>query len=330
MRFILYLYLFFCPKQLFLLPELQKEESMQNTENSAFKELHLLMLPVTGRTLQFEDELVLVDNVGLKPEVDPMSDFVATSYPFKLTFTLVMFCLRGFLRVRLNLKEYMLTRNDVLVTLPGYIGECLEVGTDTEVVVMGFAGRPMGEYQSSLNMAFRKFLASTSLIRISQAEMDESMCLYRLMRAKLEQADYEFKREALSGYLQVFFYNGCQWIARHNRQQLKRVENRAQQLFEDFLKLVQAHYAEQRSMAFYAGELCLTPKYLSQVILKASGRYANEWIRDYVILEAKALLKSGRYTVQQVGDLLNFPNASFFGKYFKAAVGCTPRKYMLD
>ena len=107
------------------------------------------------------------------------------------------------------------------------------------------------------------------------------------------------------------------------------MENRQQQLFDDFLELVQAHYNEHRCMTFYAEKLCLTPKYLSQVILEVSDRHATDWIRDYVILDAKALLKSGKYTVQQVGDLLNFSNASFFGKYFKAAVGCTPRKYML-
>lgn len=301
------------------------------TDESVFKELHLLMLPDTGRTLAFGDELVLMDNIGIQFEAEPFSDFVATSYPFKLTFTLVIFCLHGSMRVRMNLKEYTLVANDVLVTLPGYIGECLEVGADTEVVVMGFAGnRLQGDYQSTLNMAFRKFLASTSLLHISQAEMDESMTLYRLMRAKLEQTDYDFKLEALEGYLQVFFYNGCQWMSNHNCQQLPRVESRRKQLFDAFLELVQAHYTEQRSVGYYADRLCLTSKYLSQVILQASGRYASDWIRDYVILEAKALLKSGRYTAQQVGDLLNFPNASFFGKYFKAAVGCSPRQYMMQ
>ena len=299
------------------------------TNESVFKEFHLLMLPVTGRTLTLEDELVLVDNID--GDTGPASDFVATPYPFKLTFTLVLFCLRGSMRVRLNLKEYVLAANDVLVTLPGHIGECLEVEPGTEMVVMGFAGnRLTGEHQSSLNMAFRKFLASNSLIHISQTEMDESMDLYRLMRAKLEQENYAFRLEAVEGYLQVFFYNGCQWMANHHRQQLKYVENRQQQLFEKFLEQVQTHYTEHRSVGFYAGRLCLTPKYLSQVILKASGRYANDWIRDYVILEAKALLKSGRYTVQQVGDLLNFPNASFFGRYFKVVVGCSPRRYMME
>lgn len=300
-------------------------------EDSPFKVLHLLMLPDTEHTLTYGDKLVLMDNIGVCPEMNSVSDFVSTSYPFKLTFALAMFCRRGFMRVRLNLKEYTLAENDVLVVLPGSIGECLEISADMELVLIGLSDYwPMREQQTSLTMDFLKFFTSTALMHISQADMEESMHLYYLMRAKLEQSDYVYRLEAVTGYLQVLFYNSYQWISEYNRRHSQQVENRQQQLFDAFLKLVQAHYTEHRSMTYYAGELCLTPKYLSQVILEVSGRYATDWIRDYVILDAKALLKSGKYTVQQVGDLLNFSNASFFGKYFKAAVGCTPRKYMLQ
>ena len=72
-------------------------------EDSIFKELHLLMLPDVGRTLIYGNELVLLDNIGMDVEEELVSDFVSPSYPFKLTFTLVMFCLRGTMRVRLQL-----------------------------------------------------------------------------------------------------------------------------------------------------------------------------------------------------------------------------------
>lgn len=42
------------------------------------------------------------------------------------------------------------------------------------------------------------------------------------------------------------------------------------------------------------------------------------------------MLRTGNYTVQQVSDALHFPNSSFFGKYFKAAVGCSPRRYAIE
>ena len=129
--------------------------------------------------------------------------------------------------------------------------------------------------------------------------------------------------------MQVLFCNGYQWIMKYDKSNPEtKTENRQEKIFNRFLDLVQTHYKEERSISFYADKMCLTPKYLSLVIHQVSGRFAGEWIKDYVILEAKALLKSKAYTVQQVSDLLNFSNASFFGKFFKAAVGCSPRKYI--
>lgn len=73
--------------------------------------------------------------------------------------------------------------------------------------------------------------------------------------------------------------------------------------------------------------LNITPKYFSVLIKKVSGKTAGEWIDEYVLLEARALLKSRQYTVQQVSDMLSFPNQSFFAKYFKAHTGLTPTQY---
>lgn len=72
------------------------------------------------------------------------------------------------------------------------------------------------------------------------------------MRKKLEQPGYKFKLEAIAGYLQVFFYNGCQWLLEYDRQQVRKVESRQEKLFEAFLELVQTHYREHRNMCFYA------------------------------------------------------------------------------
>lgn len=80
-------------------------------------------------------------------------------------------------------------------------------------------------------------------------------------------------------------------------------------------------------MGFYAEKLHITPKYLSTVIKQNTGKSVNDWIDDYVILEAKALLKSSRMTIQQISDELNFVDQSAFGKYFKRIEGMSPKDY---
>ena len=54
-----------------------------------------------------------------------------------------------------------------------------------------------------------------------------------------------------------------------------------------------------------------------------------EWISRILVLHAQVLLKSSKQTVQQIALELNFPNASFFGRFFKKHTGMTPGQYRL-
>jgi len=104
-------------------------------------------------------------------------------------------------------------------------------------------------------------------------------------------------------------------------------QSKQEVLVENFINHVHKNYNQQRGVEFYTDKLALTPKYLSKVIKDNTGMTAPEWIDNYVTLEAKALLKSTNMTIQQIGDELNFPSQSFFGKYFKRQVGVSPKEY---
>lgn len=308
----------------------QKSEHMRT--NETWEDLDMMMLPATAHTLVYGDEFLLADNFDLPIDAEAMREFVASRHPFKINFTLLLFCVRGRMCVRWNLKEFELGAYDVLVVLPNTIGECLDFSPDCRVAIIAFSEDRYAErVNSDYSMLFMKYLTRRPLIHVRPEEFREVLGIYAAMREKLGQEGYRFTREVLSGYMQVLIADGCQWMSRQaEMEEARGVETRQQMQFDRFLELLQAHYREERSIGFYAGEMCLTPKYLSAIVHRVSGRHAGEWIRDIVVLEAKALLKSRRYTVQQVSDMLNFPNASFFGKYFKAAVGRTPRRYMLE
>ena len=95
------------------------------------------------------------------------------------------------------------------------------------------------------------------------------------------------------------------------------------------MELVQEHHQRERLIGFYADQLCITPKYLSKLVKENTGRSAGEWIESYVILEARAMLQSPNMSIQQIATALNFPNQSFFGKYFKRVTGMSPKQYRL-
>ena len=95
----------------------------------------------------------------------------------------------------------------------------------------------------------------------------------------------------------------------------------------DFIKLVRAHYAVERSVAFYASKLFISPKYLSLIVKETTGKSAARWIDEFVLMEAKNMLRYSGKNIQQVAYALNFSNQSSFGKYFKHLTGMSPTQF---
>lgn len=304
------------------------------TDSNLFNALHLTTIPLLERDSLFDNKFILAGNLDGEdrprdltnnPAITP---FLATPYPFKVQFSMTHLCLRGTMRVKLNLCEYELQRNSLLIVTPGSIGQCLEMSPDCRLILVAVSKEFLfTEEDSEAALIVRKYLSQQSLLHLNDTQVEEFLSIYRALRTKLRQPEFRFKPGILKGYMQVLYYELCQLMVPFVEQQNTMRLSRKKQIFDRFIEVLRQHYASERSISFYADRLCLTPKYLSQVVYAVSGRHAGKWIRDYVILEAKALLKSGQYTIQQVSDMLNFANQSFFGVYFKKAVGCSPTAY---
>ncbi len=98
-------------------------------------------------------------------------------------------------------------------------------------------------------------------------------------------------------------------------------------LYARFMDLLFVHHRRERSVAFYASKMCITSKYLTTVVKAASGKTSTEWIREETIKEIKRMLCHTQMPIKEIVYRLNFPNASFFGKYFKAQEGMSPKHY---
>lgn len=104
-------------------------------------------------------------------------------------------------------------------------------------------------------------------------------------------------------------------------------QTRSDALLADFIRLLSTECERQRSVEYYAAELGISPKYLSLICKKKTGKNASKIIDDVVIHRAKELLRQTGLSIQEVADRLNFVSQSFFGKYFKQRVGISPSRY---
>ncbi|MDE6861573.1 MAG: helix-turn-helix domain-containing protein, partial [Alistipes sp.] len=152
--------------------------------------------------------------------------------------------------------------------------------------------------------------------------------LSKLMRSVLGDDTSAATRDKVLGALfAAMFHYVMGIIQRRNSLGDDEVSNRTDELFNNFISLLQSHCSTERSVEFYASKMGITPKYLSLIVKKKSGRNASKLIDEAVVYEAKRLLKYSGLSIQQIARQLNFTSQSFFGKYFKQRVGVSPSRY---
>lgn len=295
----------------------------------AYWDFNLIRLSAESAAVHLNNEFILIDNFD-ETSGRTDTDFEFANHPVKLAFTVVLFCLSGRIRLQINLQDFELQANDVLVVSEGTIGEYYGMSDDARIAVIAFSSEYFqNTLQIEATMSLQRKLYVSPLYHLTDKAVEETMTIYRLMKEKIAETDNPFRKGALLGYTQVLTYNSYKYLlaADSGNEKTEVKSGRQQELYTQFMDEVRKSYTKERSISYYADVLCVTPKYLSQVIHKVSGRFASDWITDFVILEAKALLKSHKYTVQQIADMLNFANQSFFGKYFREKVGCSPTTY---
>lgn len=91
-----------------------------------------------------------------------------------------------------------------------------------------------------------------------------------------------------------------------------------------FLYLLGNSNPKYRPVKAYAADLCVTPKYLTEMCRRYSGNPASYWIRGYVKEDILYYLRQTDYPVKEISDRIGFPNPSFFCHYVKEQFGRTP------
>ena len=273
-------------------------------------------------------EIVLSDNMEI-PFSEPLEQLPQNDFPVQAGMSMVLFCLQGELHVRISLKEYTLRPDMFCVIITGMIFEVLSISNDFRGFMIATRTNfmPVTEKTTQV-MSFYKCLQSRHCFVLEEKEVMAFVGVYHSIKATLQELDHPYRIPMLQSYVQILYYRMLPIVLKEEESRSKYSHTRQEEIFQRFIGEVEKHYRKERSVKFYADLLCISPKYLSTVIYKISQQLAGEWIDAYVILEAKTLLKSGRLTIQQISEQLNFSNQSFFGKFFKRCAGMSPKEYI--
>lgn len=102
---------------------------------------------------------------------------------------------------------------------------------------------------------------------------------------------------------------------------------RAFKVLNDFRLLVEKHFLTEKSIAFYADKLAITPNHLSETIREVTGETPVTTIRKRTLLKSKSLLLESEDSIKEIGYKLGFESVSYFIKLFKEETGYTPSQF---
>lgn len=251
---------------------------------------------------------------------------VLKNYPMVFDGLLLGICLRGNAKVKINFREYELVPNTIFTILPSEICES-EGGSEdffAEVLIFSidfFIGLPLPE-----DFDILQNISNRPVFRISEKDMEDLLDFHSFIVKAFNRKKHAYTNKTIRSLLLALLMElGA--IYKDEKGDKNKVTSRSEEIANRFFILLKDHYKKERTATFYADKLCITSKHLSSVLKKVTGRSINTWIDEAVIIGAKMLLKTSDLTVLQISEEMNFPNPSFFGKFFKQHVGMTPVAY---
>ena len=262
--------------------------------------------------LHIDEDFYIVEQGVLQPCV----------HPFKSHYTICCLCLSGTADGRINLTSCRLEACTLCIVPSGQILEVAAFSKNFKSVCILMSNEFIANLGLNFNLQVHISVLDNPVISLSSRQFNSMVTYFTMVRTVLEM-DHPNKAEIVRHLTCAFFYGIGYFLHKATDRPLTNEEV----LMHRFLEEVQRSFRNERKLGFYAGRLHLSTRYLSAVVKKYSGKTADEWVDDYVILEAKALLKSTNMTIQQISNELHFASQSFFGKYFKRLTGVSPKHY---
>lgn len=243
------------------------------------------------------------------------------NYPYRSHFYVLALLHKGDCRIKIGINEYRLTERTVSFVGPGIVRHWTKTDWTAPNHTLFFIPeffKPPFSAQLLSGYPFFNSGAQHALQLLPDDYQKACALIEQIVAHGSNEATVQGLLFALLSFLNETYQVVTKGVS--NSTKNTRLANR-------FVQLLTKHHREQKSVQFYADALQLSPKSLSELLRKETGVSAKEAIEDFVLLEAKSLLKQTEMSVKEIVYWLGYEDPSYFTKLFKSKVGITPLAY---
>lgn len=265
-----------------------------------------------------DNDIVIIDNI------QKFTEFSAAH----VAMNAIAICTQGKIQGILNGQPIELRKNQVAILPQNVIITEPMISPDLNLKAMFFTNRILQSFLREKMHVWNDvvYVRRMHVITLEDADLQFYTNFYEMLRLCFDKRiDNPFRTDVIQSLLRGGVLGLCgalkQRMVNDDNSIVAHVNNNH---FQHFLDLLHTVEVKHRTVEWYANELCISPKYLSALCKKYSGKTANEWITEHVLEDIRYYLKQTDYSIKQICDRIGFPNPSFFGKYVKEHFGQTP------
>ena len=270
-----------------------------------------------------DENLIVLDNID--------ATFPNTGSA-KLDCFIIAFCMEGETSININHKTHMLKADHCAIVLPNTIVRHTHTCEGSTLRIVAISSKFMKEATSSRKEIWDigYYLYSNPIFPINRNKSYKLYLYKEIALTCINNKEHAYSKEAKKHLFSAIFCEllGALHLAIPNQEDIPYFNNdRSTYIFRKFLEKVAEDDGSHRSVAYYADQLCYTPKHLSTVIKKISGKCPLTIINQHAIECIKYNLKHSDKSIKEIADRFNFVNPSFFGKFVKTHTGMTPLQF---
>lgn len=251
--------------------------------------------------------------------------------PFLMNYVGLIVCEKGYFCFDVDKKKFTARAGETVFLSEGNNFSIGELSDDLRVSILFYHIDPIREILGSSIVAMYLYTTLTPepcYVWTSGEESDLARYIALLGRHR-KSAQNPFDNHECKLLLLALTYRLCSIYSRRIIEE-KNVAGHKIDTFIKLIRLIEKYYMQERGVAFYADKLCLSPKYLSALSKSVCGYTVQELVFRAIIRKSIFWLKNTNKSVQEISDDLNFPNASFFGTFFKKQTGLAPSYYRIS
>lgn len=251
--------------------------------------------------------------------------------PFLMNYVGLIVCEKGYFCFDVDKKKFTARAGETVFLSEGNNFSIGELSDDLRVSILFYHIDPIREILGSSIVAMYLYTTLTPepcYVWTSGEESDLARYIALLGRHR-KSAQNPFDNHECKLLLLALTYRLCSIYSRRIIEE-KNVAGHKIDTFIKLIRLIEKYYMQERGVAFYTDKLCLSPKYLSALSKSVCGYMVQELVFRAIIRKSIFWLKNTNKSVQEISDDLNFPNASFFGTFFKKQTGLAPSYYRIS